>query len=112
MTPDSAKKLWADRLVEASSALLAASWVAYLAYISVTHIDKQSVYLGPITFFSAILFAITVVSLLVLLSAWGSLIYRRHSTWRRSTYLLVGVVVWILAVHQLTEAMIRRAIGS
>jgi hypothetical protein len=89
----------------------AACWVVYLLYMSNTEIDKQSVYVGAITFYSAILFASSLVALICMISAVGLLAYRRNPFLRLSIYWLIGAVSVMVGVYAITEIMINRAIN-
>lgn len=68
----------AYRLAVAASATLGSSWVSYLAYLGGATITKQSVYLGAITFYAALLLAVTCIALVVLVFSVGYLARTRH----------------------------------
>jgi hypothetical protein len=65
---------WAVSLSLAASSLLVILWLLYVMYLLTTRVDKQSVYVGPITFWTAILLmscAVAVsIDLLCLAVAW------------------------------------------
>lgn len=82
MTQAYAKKPIAYWLALAASATLGGSWLGYLAYLSAATITKQSVYMGAITFYAAVLLAVSSVSLVVLAGSVGYLARTRHHLWR------------------------------
>jgi hypothetical protein len=50
-----AKLSWPIKLSFASDVVLVFACIAYLIYVSTTEVTKQSIYLGPITFWTAAL---------------------------------------------------------
>lgn len=78
MTPAYANKPVAYWLALAASITLGCSWLGYLAYLSGTAITKQSVYMGAITFYAAVLLAVSGISFCVLTGSVGYLARTRH----------------------------------
>jgi hypothetical protein len=93
-----------------SSAWLVICWVVFLAFICTTNIDKQSVYLGKITFYGAVLYLNTALALMLIVAAWGRLAYTSHPLTKRAALWVVGALTVVVAVHFATQSIIGNAI--
>lgn len=82
-----------------------------MLFILSTDINKQSVYLGKITFYGGVLYLNTLVAVMTLLSGWGRLVYLRHPALKRSSLWVAGALVVVGAVHAVTQLIIVRAMG-
>lgn len=104
------KPPFALRLVRWGAAWLMACWILFLAFIMQTDIDKQSVYLGAITFYGGVLYLNTLLAGVVGIAGWGRLAYLRHASLRRASLWLGGALGLMLTVHVLTQAIIIHAL--
>ena len=111
MTQAYAKPSIAERVVQISSAWLVICWLVFLAFICVTTIDKQSVYLGKITFYGAVLYLNTALALLLIIVAWCRLAYIRHPSTKRAALWAVAAFAVLISVHLITQTIIGNAIG-
>jgi len=87
-----------------------ACWLLFLVFICLTDIDKQSVYLGRITFYGALLYLNTLVIGLALIAGWGRLAYLRHPLLKQATLRGAGTLVVMACVHVITQTIVIRAI--
>jgi hypothetical protein len=110
MTQAYAKPSIAGRVVQISSAWLAICWLVFLAFICGTTIDKQSVYLGKITFYGSVLYLNTALALLPIVVAWCRLAYTRHPFTKRAALWVVGAFAILISVHLITQSLIIDAI--
>lgn len=111
MTRDCDKPLLSIQIVKWSSTWLMACWSLFLVFIGLTDIDKQSVYLGKITFYGAMLYLNTLVIGLLLIAGWSRLAYLRHPSLKQATLWGAGTLVVMVCVHVITQAIVIRAIG-
>lgn len=79
-----------------SSAILSASWVVYWLYLLNTEITRQSVYLGEITFYSAMLLAVSCCSVVTMGISLGVMSMTRGAMLKQA--LLWAIVSLSLAV--------------
>lgn len=104
-----AKKPIAYWLALAASATLGSSWLSYLAYLSSITITKQSVYMGAITFYAAVLLAVSGFSLVVLASSVGYLA-RMHRHLSKTAALCGGLAIVVaVIVFAITRPLINSA---
>lgn len=98
-------------IVRFASAWLILCWLIFLGFICTTTIDKQSVYLGKITFYGAVLYLNTAIALLLIVGAWCRLAYRRDPYTKHAALWGGGAVVLAVCVHLITQSIIVKAIG-
>ncbi len=106
--PGSAEKTTAYWVATSASVVLAASWVLYALYLVNTEITKQSVYTGEITFFAAVLLA---VSCLSIASSVGSILYMAAAgqpTWRRASFWAASALLCSAASFWFTRALLSK----
>lgn len=109
MTQAYAKKPITYWLALAASATLGGSWLSYLAYLSSITITKQSVYMGAITFYAAVLLAVSGFSLLVLAGSVGHLA-RMHRRLSKTAALWGGfAIVVAVIVFVITRPLVNGA---
>jgi len=104
-----AKRPIAYWLAVGASGTLGGSWLCYLAYLSGTAITKQSVYMGAITFYAALLLALTCISFGVLVCSVGYLARMRHQLAKSAalwgtTSILVAVIVFAITRPLISSA--------
>lgn len=107
--PGSAEKSSAYWVATSASFVLAASWVLYALYLVNTEITKQSVYTGKITFFAAVLLALSCLSVA---SAAGSILFMAatgQQTWRKASFWAASALMCSAAVFWFTRALINAA---
>ncbi|MBH1987226.1 MAG: hypothetical protein I8H76_07880 [Burkholderiales bacterium] len=109
MTQAYAKKPIAYWLALAASATLGGSWLGYLAYLSGATITKQSVYMGAITFYAAVLLALSGLSLVVLAGSVGYLARNRHHQTKSAIFLGALAIVTSVIVFVITRPLISNA---
>lgn len=109
MTQACAEKPLAYRFALAASVTLAASWLSYFIYLNGVSITKQSVHMGPITFYAAVLLAVSSVSLGVLAASLGLLARRRHRLSKRAAMWGVLAVTLAILVFVFTRPLINAA---
>jgi hypothetical protein len=74
------------------------SWIAYFAYLEWTDITTQSIHMGAITFFAALLLAVSGVTSCIVIASVAYLAFMRHPLakasliWGCSALLVVGIV--------------------
>jgi hypothetical protein len=110
MNPASVKKPFSYRLAIGSSLGLIASWLSYLAYLSTTTITKQSVYMGPITFYAALLLAVSGLSATALTFSVGHLLYINHPKVKRASIWGLSALSVAAAIFAITRPMVNGAI--
>jgi hypothetical protein len=110
MNPAYVNKPFSYRLAIGSSLGLIASWLSYLAYLNTTTITKQSVYMGPITFYAALLLAISGLSVTMLMCSVGHLLHIHHPQARRATIWGLSALVVAAAIFAITRPMVNGAI--
>lgn len=111
MTRDCDKPLLSIKIVRWSSVWLMTSWSFFLVFICLTDIDKQSVYLGKITFYGAMLYLNTLLVGLPLIAAWSRLACLRHPLLKRSTLWGGSTLLVMACIHAITQTIIMDAIG-
>lgn len=109
MTQACAETPVAYRFAMASSVTLATSWLSYFIYLTGASITKQSVYMGAITLYAAVLLAVSCVSLGVLVASLGLLARRRHRLFRRAAMWSVLAVTLATLVFVFTRPLINAA---
>jgi hypothetical protein len=110
MNPASVKKPFSYRLAIGSSLGLIASWLSYLAYLSTTTITKQSVHMGPITFYAALLLAASGLAAVLLTCSVGYLLCFQHQLARRAAIWGLTSLIVTAAIFAITRPMINSAI--
>jgi hypothetical protein len=85
---------WLAKISIGLSFSLVSAWASYTVYVMTTRVDKQSVYVGPITVWTADLLVFCVVVVLVnvvcLLAAW-----RTRATGRKLANRAMGFAVFL-----------------
>lgn len=109
MSPAYADKPLAYRLAIGASVTLGGSWLCYLTYLGETSITKQSVYMGAITFYAALLLAVTCIAFGVLICAVGYLVRTRHQLSKSAALWGACSILVVLAVFAITRPMIGSA---
>lgn len=109
MTQASAEKSMAYRLAIGASVVLSGSWLSYLAYLGGATITKQSVYMGEITFYAALLLAVTGIALGVLIGSVGYLARTRHRLAKTAAFWAAGAMLVVVAVFFVTRPIISNA---
>lgn len=104
-----AENSFAYRLAAGASIVLGASWLLYLACLMSMPITKQSVFMGPITVYTAILMLITGFSVCVLLGALARLAWVRSRMVKKALAWCGGAVLIVIAVWAITGPMIDSA---
>lgn len=104
-----AKKPIAYWLALAASATLGGSWLSYLAYLSGATITKQSVYMGAITFYAAVLLAVSGISLAVLAGSVGYLARMRHHLSKKAALCGALAIAVAIIVFAITRPLINSA---
>ncbi|OGB03663.1 MAG: hypothetical protein A3G29_05920 [Burkholderiales bacterium RIFCSPLOWO2_12_FULL_64_99] len=99
----------AYRLAIGASVTLGGSWLCYLTYLGETSITKQSVYIGAITFYAALLSAVTCIAFGVLICAVGYLVRTRHQLSKSAALWGACSILVVLAVFAITRPMIGSA---
>lgn len=107
--PDCAEKTAAYWVATSSSAVLAGSWLAYGLYLMTTSVTKQSVYMGEITFYAAILLAVTCFSVAATAGAVGYLVVTRRALWRRASLWALGSLALAAWAFWFTRSLIAAA---
>jgi hypothetical protein len=110
MTQACAKKPIAYRLAIGASVVQSGCWLSYLAYLGGTTITKQSVYMGAITFYAALLLAVTGITLGVLICSIWYLARTRHQLAKPAALWGACSIVVAVAVFALTRPIINSAI--
>ncbi len=110
MNPVSADLPLAYRLAVGASAMLGASWLAYLAYLSATTITRQSVYMGSITFYAGVLMAISGLAMLMIIGCMAALVRAHRPLVRRATLWGLGAVLVAGLVFAATRSLIDHAV--
>lgn len=109
MTQASADKPIAYRLAVGASVALSLSWLVYLAYLSGTVVTKQSVYMGAITFYAALLLAVSALLTGLLIGAIGYLAKLRHQLAKPAAIWGASALMVVLLVFAITRPMINNA---
>jgi hypothetical protein len=104
-----AKKPIAYWLALAASATLGGSWLGYFAYLSAVTITKQSVYMGAITFYAAVLLAVSSVSLAILAGSVGLLARSRHHQTKSAIFWGALAIATSVIVFVITRPLISNA---
>lgn len=107
-----AEKSIAYRLATGASIALGTSWLLYLACLMNVPITKQSVFMGPITVYTAILLLITGFSVCVLLGALARLAWVRSHMAKKALAWSGGAILIVIAVWAITGPMIDSATAS
>lgn len=110
MNPVSADLPLAYRLAVGASAMLGASWLVYLLYLSTTTITRQSVYMGPITFYAGVLMAITGLAMAVVIGCLAVLARAHRPLVGRAMLWGLGSVLVAGLVFAATRPLIDRAV--
>jgi hypothetical protein len=110
MHQDYGKKPLAYRLSRASSALIMFSWLAYFAYLEWTDITIQSIHMGEITFFAALLLALSGVTSCIVIALVAYLAFIRDPLAKASIVWGCGALFVAGIVFGLTRSLISHAI--
>jgi hypothetical protein len=115
-TPSASRGTWAVRVSIGTSILLVISWTPYLLYLLTTRVDKQSVYVGSITFWTAVLFVVCAIVLVVDLACL-SVAWLKGATGRGTAgiaFLAAAVLTFILffASGKIVDARLLALRGS
>jgi hypothetical protein len=97
------------RAAIAASLVLGASWLAYLAYLSAVTVTKQSVYMGPITFYAALLLAVSGLSVAVHVCTVAYLVRIRHQLAKRAAIWGLSALLVAVAIFAITRTIINGA---
>lgn len=97
------------RVAIAASMALSASWLAYLAYLSAATVTKQSVYMGPITFYAALLLVVSGLSVAVLVCAVAYLMRIRHQLAMRAAIWGLSALLVVAVIFAITRPIISSA---
>ena len=109
MLRDSACERASSWIARSSSVVLSAGWISYWLYLLNTGISKQSVLMGEITFYAAVLLTVTCLSVtsmglcLGFMAATHSRLLRSASLWALGS-LFIACLVFVS-----TRALIERA---
>jgi hypothetical protein len=104
-----AKKPITYWLAVGASCTLGGSWLCYLVYLSGTTITKQSVYMGAITFYAALLLALTGISFGILVCSVGYLARMRHQLSKTAALWGTASIVVAVIVFAITRPLISNA---
>lgn len=104
-----ANKPVAYRIAIGASVTLGVSWLSYLGYLSITEITKQSVYMGPITFYAALLLAVSGLSATSLLCSVGYLAHIRNRLAKRAAIWGLGSIFVVVVIFSITRPLINGA---
>lgn len=110
MKPGSVDLPLAYRLATGASMVLGASWLAYLVYLHTTAVTRQSVYMGPITFYAGMLMAVSGLAVLVLIGSIGALARTHRPLIKRAACWGLGAMLVAVLVFATTRPLIDRAI--
>lgn len=104
-----AEKSVAYRLAVGASLAIGGSWVLYFVYLSATSITRQSVYMGAITFYAALLLAVTALALSLLIFSVAHLARTGNRKARPAALWGAGSLLMALAIFAITRHLINAA---
>ena len=110
MNPGSANLPVVYRLAVGASMILGASWLAYLVYLISAPITRQSVYMGPITFYAGALMAISGAVMLVIIGGIAILARAHQTMAKRAALWGAGALLIGCLVFAVTRPLIDRAV--
>lgn len=108
--PGSGEKPGAYWVSTSASAVLAGSWLLYWAYLLRTPITKQSVFMGEITFYAAMLLAVSGLAVAAMAGSTAYLAATRCPPWRWAAAWAAASLVIVALAYAATRTLISSAI--
>lgn len=104
--PGFVEKSTAYWVATSASVVMAVSWVLYAIYLANTDITKQSVYTGEITFYAAILLAVTFLSVVSAAGAIAFMAATGRRSWRNASFWAASALLCSVAAFWFTRTLI------